>query len=570
MSQQTTISGITYITDISDDTTGDVPIWNPKGLWKTWNMPEIYQGLASIGTGNLGRYVPNIGDKIFDKSKGEFIVTELNTSTLLATWTIYTPPTTVDTGVDKWLGVGPRSPQQGYYVYVDSTVSPPLLAFDSMVKIYSPSATFLRVFAASSISGNLEVLSAMYDQTGAYVDDKIPLTVLVGDVTGNYKVPDSAYSKRAITSGETVLVIAYDASGLPTSELTMTALDSGIIRQANTSYKEIRTVEIVSSYLSATDSKVLEIPVQVTVASVDVMCRVTYSDGTSRIKPIDGSKIQLSGLAEFIPTQVGQRSPLTLFYTLDTTESYQGTTTASRVITVAYTLETTSVENAYGVKLFMYPEWNSTNQGYYLRHFLYSVDRLDMWDVTDLVELSTGSVIWDPKLYGTKQAMIYAIDLSKVSASFVPYRHVQPNTITLMQTGVTDGVTPWYVNYQVGADDFGGDVECRLTYISSQVWSVNIAMGAATQAEWLDRLYTRIHPLFDTATEIEAPQPTHFILQVENIRVRKPISAWNTAFTIATGGHIGEIALIQWVREDNGVDLQLGASGAIIRQTVTV
>lgn len=570
MSQQTTGAGVTYITDVSDNASADVPIWNPNGLWKEWNMPEIYQGPNSIGTGNLGRYVPNIGDKIFSKTQGEFLVTELNTSTLISTWESYTAPVSVDTGVDQWLNVGPRSPQQGYYIYVDSTVTPPLLAFDSMLRIYSKTGNYVRVFASTSTTGSLEVLSAMYDATGTYVDDKIPLEVLEGDGTGNYKVPQVGYAKRAISSGETVLIIAYDANGTPTSEVTMTTLDSGIIRQSNTSSKEIYTIEIVSSFLSPTDPLVLNIPVQVTVASVDVMCRVTYTDGSSRIKPIDYSKIDLSGLSEFIPTQVGNRSPMTLFYTLDSTESYQGTTTASRVITKAYSIEVTSVENAYGVKLFMYPEWNAANQGYYLRHFLYSVDRLDMWDVTDLVELSAGSQIWDSQLYGTKQNMIYAIDLSKVSASFVDYRHVQSNVITLMAAGTTDDVTPWYVNFETGDEDYGGDVECHLTYISSQVWSVNIAMGATTQAEWLDRIYSRVHPLYDTVTETAAPTPTHFVLQVDNIRVRQPISAWNTPFTIATGGSTGELGLIQWIYEDNGTDLQLAASGAIIRQTVTV
>ena len=49
----------------------------------------------------------------------------------------YTPPTTEGSNLpDKLLGVGPRYPQAGYFVYVDSTVNPPRMSFDSMLHYY--------------------------------------------------------------------------------------------------------------------------------------------------------------------------------------------------------------------------------------------------------------------------------------------------------------------------------------------------------------------------------------------------------------------------------------------------
>lgn len=569
MTTQTTKSGVTYALALTDDTPADVPIWNPNGLWKEWKLSEIYTGPANIGAGNKGRFVPKVDDRIWDRETGMFVVTEVNTSTLLSSWIAYNVPTTVDNSIDILLGTGSRYPQPGYFLYVDNTVTPPEMAFDSMMKAYQPTATSVRVYSNKSTSGNLEVLSAYYNQSGTWEDDKIPLITIENDSTGNYKVPVTANATRKVENGEIALIVFYDAAGLPTSRFTMTVVDSGIIRQSNSAKRSILSVELVSSYLSATEPNRLNVPVNLLMTSIDVSCKVTYTDGSTSIKPVDGSKIYLSGLSEFIPTQTGQTSPLTLFYQLDSTESYEGTTTASGVVPVAYTIETVALPNAYAVKLFMFPEWQSNGNGYKLRHFMYSLDRLAMYEVTDLVEASPGSAVWDPTLYNTKQHMSFALDISKVSPSFSPYRHVQSNDITLMSDGESGVESPWFVNYELGDEDYGGSIECRLKYISSQVWSTDVSMGSQTYSEWLDRLYYRLHPLFDTTTETEAPEPTHFILQVDNIRVRRPVSDWNTTFTIATGGRKGALALLHWVKNVNGTDLQLATAGMIIRQTLT-
>lgn len=569
MATSTTTSGVKYALVLTDDTPADVPIWNPNGLYKEWARSEIYVGPAGIGSGNTGRFVPKVGDRIFDKNSGFYIVTEVDTSTLLSTWIAYNVPTTIDNSIDILLGVGSRYPQPGFFVYVDNTVSPPEMAFDSLLRAYQPTATKVRVFSNTSTTGNLEVLSAYYNQSGQLESDEIPLITIEGDTTGNYRIPVTANATRKIENGEIVLVIFYDAAGLPTSRFTMTVVDSGIIRQSNSAKRSIDSVALVSSYLSATDPNRLNVPVNLLMTSIDVSVRVTYTDGSSVIKPVDGSKIYLSGLSEFIPTQSGQTSPLTLFYQLDSTESYQGTTTASGTITVAYTIESVTLPNAYSVKLFMFPEWQSNGNGYKLRHFMQSLDRLAMYEVTDLLEAAPGSAVWDPTLYNTKQHMAFALDISKVSSSFSSYRHVQRNDITLMADGESGVESPWFVNFEIGDEDYGGSLECRLKFISSQVWSTDMSMGAQTQSEWLDRLYYRLHPLYDTETESEPLVPTHFILQVDNIRVRQPISAWNTTFTIATGGTVGKLALLHWVRTVNGVDLQLATAGMIIRHTLS-
>ncbi|QDB71370.1 hypothetical protein CPT_Moabite_340 [Serratia phage Moabite] len=567
-----TTGGLPYVTGLTDTTPGDVPVWNPKALWQYRHISEIYRGRENIGQGNIGRYVPNKGDKVFDPETGDYLVSEVDQSTLLSTLISYTPPTTEGSNLpDKLLGVGPRYPQAGYFVYVDSTVNPPRMSFDSMLHYYSKSAIKVRVYAGEDITSNPEVLSAWYDQSGVYRGDTIDL-VKVNDIAGNadYKVPLEAWSKRPIKQGESVMVVCYSAEGIPTSKVVMRAIDSGIIRQNNTAQREIHSIELVSSYLSPTDKTRLLIPSQALMDSIDLGCRVTYSDGTvSPLKPIDDSKIRLSGFREYVSTEVGRENPLTLFYQLDSTESYSGTnTSANGVVAVRYTIETVAVRNAFAVKLFMYPYWVDDNNGYRLRFWLHSLDRLSMYDVTNLIEISPSSATWDPKGYGIKQHMQFDLDLSRVDPSYQAYRHTQRNDISLVRDGVTDDGTAWFVNFENGDEDYGGGLECRLKFVSSQNWSVDIAAQAKTLEEWLDRVYYRTHPLYDSNNELAPPAPTHFVLVVDGMRVRRPISDWNQPFTVPTGGKVGDLAAVHWIKEVDDVDLQLGTSGFIIRQNI--
>jgi hypothetical protein len=108
----------------------------------------------------------------------------------------------------------------------------------------------------------------------------------------------------------------------------------------------------------------------------------------------------------------------------------------------------------------------------------------------------------------------------------------------------------------------------NLSYVSSQVWTCGIDCGAATVEEWLERLYTRTRPMYDQSAEAGPLTPTHFVLQIGGLRYRKPISSWNLPFTVQSGGAEGDLAVIHWVQEVNGVDLQLASSGLIIHQSV--
>lgn len=566
---QTTDSGVTYVNTLSDTTPADVPVYNPNALYKEWAYDEIYFGKDKIGDGNKGRYVPNVGNKVFHPDTGTYIVDDVS-QLLIPTLRRYREPAEAGaTDEDFLMGVGSRFPQPGYFIYVDASVSPPVLAVDSMAYIRLPSASYVRVFAGLNPLPNSEVLSARYNASGEYQDDKIPvirLTTVDPDVEAY--VADVGFAKREVVDGEPLTMTVHDAKANVIGIATMLARNSGMVRQSNTATKSITSIELVGPTVDVS-SKTVKIATNALLSSLTLMCRVTYRGGKQVDRPIDGVKIRLVSDTDYLPTSPGINQQAILLYNFDSTEAFDGSLeNTTRFYQDVYVIEADATMKAYGMKLFSFPYWKSDSSGYGIRHFLQSIDRDIAVDVTSMVEVASTSAVWDPLLFGVKQRMTFALDISKVDARYTDYRHVQSLAFSLLQAGNIDGTDNWLVTFENGYADYGAGVVANLAYISSQVWTADITCAAATVEEWLEKLYYRTRPMYDSSVEGGPLEPTHFILQIGGLRYRKALSAWNVPFTVQSGGSEGDLAVIHWVNEVNGVDLQLASSGLIIHQSV--
>lgn len=565
---QTTDSGVTYVNTLSDTTPADVPVYNPNALFKEWGYDEIYFGKDKVGEGNKGRYVPNVGDKVFHRPTGTYIVEEVSQLLIPSLVRYREPPIAGATDEDFLMGVGTRFPQPGYFIYVDSSVSPPVLAVDSMAYIRLPSVSYVRVFAGLNPLPNSEVISANYNASGEYVDDKIPCTRLSSPDGVEAYVPQVGWAKRAVVDGEPLTMACYDAKGNNVGTVTWLARNSGMVRQSNAATKSIVSIELVGPTVDV-GSKTVKIAVNALLSSLTLMCRVTYRGGKQVDRPIDGVKIRLVSDTDYLPTSPGINQQAILIYNFDSTEAFDGSSqNAVRFFQDVYVIEADAALKAYGMKLFSFPYWKSASAGYGIRHFLQSIDRDIALDVTDKVEVTSTSAVWDPLLFGVKQRMTFALDISKVDARYSDYRHTQSLAFSLLQAGNIDGGNNWLITFENGYADYGDKIVANLAYISSQVWTCGIDCGAATVEEWLERLYYRTRPMYDSSSEGGPLAPTHFVLQIGGLRYRKPISSWNLPFTVQSGGAEGDLAVIHWVQEVNGVDLQLATSGLIIHQSV--
>lgn len=544
--------------------TPPVLIVDPQRAYRQWLIDEIY------APNKPGRYVPNVNDGVWDWTQGLFRVVAVDYSTGISTLQKWIPPKDPNalTDLDLLLGAGPGYQSESYRVYLDTSVMPHTLAIDSRMHIYSSTAASIKIFLGTDISTNGEIISAFYDQSGNFVGENIPLELVVMPDVDNIavKAPMVGYTVRNLPDGEVVTVVVYSDNGAAISQAKMLIKNTGFVRSTNAALKYITGISVETPFLSGSDPLVIEYPINMPVTNLNMMGVVNYSDGTKLRMPIDGTKFSMHGLENYIATIQGQQVDLVLAYKLSPGEiSYVLTPSPNKVITQPYKATTVQADGAYTVKLFSFPVWQDAITGYRLEHYLYNLERQQVYQVTSLVELATGSRAFDPIEYGVVQNLVLAIDLNRVDSQFAAYRHVQTVAITLVAVGTNHNSTAWTIGFEPGqTPPYGMGLEANVQFVNVNNWKVDISCGLLTKAEWLEKVYYATKPLVDPQTEDVAPEPNYFVLVSGNDRVECPIDAWNTIITAQAAPADGGTIFIEWLRRSPSNDLQLGVSGLVV------
>lgn len=562
----TTSSGTPYVVELTDTTPADVPVYNPNNLMAVMHYSWIYTGKNNIGEGHTGRYVPAVGTLIDDKDTGFYYVTAVDPGTLLSTLAPWSPPVRAGaTAEDFMLGVGPRFPSQGYFIYVNNETVPAVLNVDSGFYTRYPGTKYFRIFAGNTPLPSSEVISGIYNADNTYTGDRIPAVQLL-DANGLPAwVPDAAWSKRQIVDGEPLVLVGYTGDNVVTGIGTFVGRNTAMVRPSNSSQKLISSVQLAGPSVNNATMQV-KMAVNATIDSVVLMCLVTYANGDKVEKPIDGTKIRLITNGAYMPTSPDINQPATLIYTLDVTEAYEGfNETETRTISTQYTLVADPVADAYGFKLFSYPSGVAGSPTYGWKHYLHDIDHGQVIDVSNIVSLGANSKAFDPTLYGTVQELTFAIDVHRADPAYNPYVHAQTIWATIYAPPGDSTDTNWTVLFEQGRNPFGQLIEANITYVSSGVYTVDLTSGAASLSEWLTRMYTNTRPIYNSYSEGGPLDPTHFIVTVAGVRKRFALTQWSSLLQFEVTAAPGQIVPVHFTREVNGTDLYLATAGCIVR-----
>lgn len=541
-----------------------VPLYDPQRGWRTHHINEIYTG--PTGSGEI---VPNVNDLVFAQQERRYkIVADVDTSTYLSRLVDYDftdPEDTLNTG-DILLGVNSGSISESFRCYIDTSVTPFTLTPAAVLHAYGSGVSHYKVFLGKNISNSGIVISAYFDQNGQYVSENIPME-LAQNVAANQAVKAyrPGWCNRELSDGEVVTLVTYNDLNDVCDHKTLLVKNSRYVRPTNVSTRSITQIGIRSPFLSPTEDNTLVVPINVPVESLAVMGVLKYNDGSTREIPIDGNKMSLLGLDGYVATILNQRMPLVLTYKLGPTEATEISQNGqSAHISESFWIRTSEVQGSYSVKLFVSPYWVDAVTGWKLDYFLYNLDRGEYYYATPQIEPAVNSRPFDPLLYGVTQRLTVSVDLKRVDERLVQYRHAQTFDIALMGNGVDDR-TPWIINYDPGQQpSYGTNLKCRMTFNQINDWTANITCGATSLQEWLDRLYYSTLPLYDSRVEIRAPQPTHFILEINGLRNEYSINNWNQPLPSDTGGNVGRAAHVEWIRKIAGSTQRLGHSPLVI------
>lgn len=539
-----------------------VPIVNQNRGWRFWSVVEIYTG--PTGT---GEFVPNVDDAVWSWSEGLSRVISVNYLNGLSVLQSHSFENS-NGGVlasDILLGSGPGSLSESYRVYVNTDVVPPLMAFDTRLRIYGSNATYVKVFRGTDTGVNGHVISGMF--TGMTLNsENIPLETVVTPGVNNVAVKtiQQGWSIEALNDGEVVTCVTYDVNDNVLCVTKMIVKITNFIRSVDTSKKYVIGIELLSPFISVSNANLIECPVNMLMQSTSMQGKVIYNDGSNLVLPIDNGRFKIHGIDNYVSGEPGLENPVVLVYTLQPDE-YSFIASApspSRFITENYTITTVEAQGAYSVKLFVVPKWvTSPVAKWDLDFYLYSLDRDTVLLATPYIEYSVTSPAFNGSLLDTPQNLTVAVNLSNVDPSYLYYRFLQSFTINLKASGSNGAASNyWQIEYEpsnfYGA---GHKAKSELDIVNSPNRIVDISLGLVDVDDWLDEVYYPTKPLRYVNTEYTPPVPTHvrvkhgasFVRELTLIDALLPIN--NVPSTAIQGGTMR----LEFFRRVSGVDYEL-------------
>jgi len=548
------------------------PIVDLDRGFRIWLKSEIYTGPNGTGV-----YVPNVDDLVLDWVAGFFRVVSINPTSYIAVLTPHNflQVAGVDPEHDVFLGGGPGTISDSFRIHVNDSVVPHSVGFDSRVFMYPVQASYVRIFKGTDVSVTGQVISAMYDQSMNFIDDKIPLILReTTDENGEIKAPALSYTSESLVNGELLTAVVYSAEGHALSENRFLVNKTAFIPALSAAQRHIEGIEIVSPFLSDSNNRRIEFPLNLTLSSIQMRGKVTYNDGQSFILPIDGNKFELLGASEYINTIPGQVVPLVLVYRMSNNEAnyIAGNVSPPGTIAEAYSAASLIANGSYSVKLFIFPKWDVFTEQYQLQYYLYNLDRQLYYNVTNIIETDVNASPFDPLLMNTFQHLRVAVDLVQINNSmFTEYRHVQNFTVALMHRGDDRDISHqrWQVKHDASsAVIFGDGIAATCEHSGSGPWTVSLSCGQETKEAWLQKLYYGNAPLRNPNAEQVAIAPTHFRLFLNgNTFTEYSINSfpWGTEDPVtvqiaADALECGELVRVHFITRTGSTDLQVGVA----------
>ena len=535
--------------------------------WKIWNINDIYRGIQS----ERELHHVQVGDMVVDLTGGverRYYVKSIDDSTRIPELVLLRQLKEDSNTVQvEMKGVGPGQASETWRCFFDDTIEPHSLRVDGKVYCHGSLATHCKIFlGVETDKYNGKVISQYRDNNSDRISENIPLELVGWRDNQAIKTPMMGFTTHKLQDGEVVTMVTYSADGVVFQQDRLIVVNTADVRRSEVGKKFVEGIEIVTPFLSEVDDREVLFPINMDREAVFIMCRVNYSDGTSKTLAVDGGRVQLHGMDSYIPSVLGAGSPLVLQYQLaENEESTQALRGTNRFLSESYVARTKEVDGAYSVRLSVLPFWNGTE--WELHYRLHNLDRNISYDVSDVVEAASNSMPFQPRKFGTMQRVVVALQLDKVSSSFARFRHVQSFDISLMGSASID-TSPFYISYHTGQDPYyGQDVKIVKSQVGDRHY-INISCGATTLEDWLDKLYYRTEPLFNKFAETQAPKPTHFMLVGPGLNEEEntfSVDNWRGQNETPIEIPSNTVVEVQWIRKDGDQVMYLTSSPVVVK-----
>lgn len=530
---------------------------DPKRGFRHWTMSQIYMGKEGK---NL--VVPNVGDVVDDIAGGIIrfkTVVAVDESTLIPTFETLTLADDNSEDDNQFRGVGPGYQSETWRIFYDDKVVPHTLMVDANLHAYGEDATYMKIFKGRDTTSTGRVISQYRTNNTDSFSENVPL-VKIGnrfDDSPAIKRPMVCHTTERLHVGDVVTAVTYTASGKAFSENVLIVANATNVRALDEATAYVSGIELISPFISPSDDRLLEFPSNIAREGLFTMGRVNYSDGTSRMLAIDGGRMSIIGLGNYISTLAGETNSFALDYQLADNElAWNAEMGEGRGVTEIYRYRTLEVDGSYSVSLVCVPVWKGETQGWDLQYYLYNLDRDVYLDVTDKVEVGATSDMFNGRSYGRIQHINVALELSKLDLGLNAYRHVQNFEIGLSGSPLLYD-SPFIIQYHNNQNPgYGRDVKVKLdigTPLEAH-FKLNEFLQIGTVEDFLERTVYQTKPVFNERIESKAPTPTHFTITTpDNVVHEYPLDMWNQEIVVPTSERYpfkdGSTVLVSWLRK---------------------
>lgn len=546
-------------------TDGHTPIYEPNSPFKIWSYDEIY-----LGQEGHNRYVPKVNDLVIHISARRFYrVIGINDLLIpqLVDW-ILENEASEESSDDILLQSGLDSKGETFRLFIDKSTIPYRCIIDQRCFTGALHASYAKVYRGNPYDGTQVVVSMLYDSSKQFVGHEVPLRSVAATKYNNQAIRTIEPFKTTydLKNGEPVVVMYHGPEGEIISQRLLIVQESEVVDHLASDTRWISGISLDSPYLLESEPDVLELPINLTTNSLNALGIVHYTDGTSTTLPAQGGRFEILGMGDYIAGIPNLEIPITLKYNMVQGEVATSSHITNQVfITEPYTLRTGQAKNAYSVRLYGFPVWIDSANGYRLEWYLYNLERKTVYRVDHLVRYNTETNTgYDPTAYGVNQRISVSINLNDVSGQFNRHIHTQVMEILLQRQATEEG-SPWVIKDAGSETLYGADCLARYEQVNQNLKYLWVDAGASSREEWLEKLYRNNVPLYDKFSEHEAPEPNFFIIEINDTVIEAPVSDWNARFQLSGAINSYENVNIKFVLRTSDNDLQLAMASMMVK-----
>lgn len=537
------------------------PFYQPDRSWVTMARKDLWEG--ELGE---NKWVANLHDHVIDPVNYiTWLVIAVDPLTLIPTLRVITPGRESTIAEDNFI----FAPSPGSMVaFFNEKTFPYSLNIDSQVEVNGSMSKYVRIFLGSDISKDTgKVISKIYDSSGKFVSDKVPLELKAEKLGERYhavKIILPCKTTDNLQEGELLTIVAYNDQEIMQTWQQVKVARGSFFGDQNTSEKWIERISLKTPFMSGSDDRTIEFPLYVQMQTLNLMGMVEYSNGETLELPVNGDKFTLDGLDSVVASIPGHALPIILRYRLSEGEKSLVPSSFYNVDYIAEEFRFVVVDkySSYAVKLFGYPYWVNTTIGWSMKWYMFNIDKDIYYDVSDKVRFDPITGPLSPKLYGVMQRKQVTVNLKDVNPAYRNILHTQTVDITLYGPAGTSS-TMWTINNEVkpNATHYGLD----LTALRSRPNTLNLASGIEDKDEWLQRVYVESGPLIDPRTGSVPSAPTHMDVVYKGETVRVLISDWDKDILFASRVDVNTEVLIVFLRDTGTSMLYLSPALMTVR-----